>query len=118
MRLFFILITILIAGTGCTEKSKPVQKTGIEINKTQYGVDWPFTFEKGTLECHPGENRKLNVILIVDGKKYAVNGAAMDNARKLGFINDKAKLYLRDSDGFYTIGKSTRIIQKGLELCN
>ncbi len=43
-----------------------------EIHQKEFGDKWPFTVPSGTLECREG----VEVVFVVNGKTYAVNGAA------------------------------------------
>jgi len=98
------------------------------ISKVDYGNDWPFTVEKGVLKCSSNQ-----VLFLVNGKQYAINGTAQSLAKSLGYsaleeiwAYDSAMRQQLLSRGFSKddVEEMTtrvgigRIIQDGLSLCD
>ncbi len=89
---------------------------GEQVDSAAYGGDWPFPFETAEVTCDPPGSA---VVLKADGKTYALNGKALGQMAKRGYL-DSRDLMPRDGDGFFTKGISTvsDLIQRGLQLCN
>ena len=49
---------------------------------------------------------------------YALNGRAMGNAAEKGYLNARDTITLKDENGYYTIGNVSKIIERGLAMCN
>ena len=85
---------------------------GKEISKEDYKELWPFTVDKGILRCIEIKVSSLTVhpiILEVNGKNYAINGAAKNWAKRNGYS---------DSDEIWNSGFSIgHIIEDGIKLC-
>lgn len=47
------------------------------VTATEYGEDWPFTFDEGTLACDDVENGPAARIRAPDNIEYALNGVAI-----------------------------------------
>ena len=87
--------------------------SGVAISKDDFGEDWPFLIDSGTLNCAPGDA----VTFEADGQTYAVNGTAMGRAEAEGWrdmdpiwADDPAATGLKISIG--------PVIQRGLALCD
>ncbi len=50
------------------------------ITASQFGEDWPFTVDQGTLSC-TGQDGVGDVLFTVDTVTYAVNGLAQQSGR-------------------------------------
>ncbi|WP_417811042.1 DUF2511 domain-containing protein [Thalassospira alkalitolerans] len=46
---------------------------GTEVSSDQFGKRWPFTVQKGIVDCKPPQS----AIFITNGKSYQLNGSAM-----------------------------------------
>jgi hypothetical protein len=103
-----VLAAILAGGTAAFG--------GEQVNGATYGDDWPFPFAQAEVACDPPGS---SVVLKTDGKIYALNGRALGQMAKRGYL-DSRDLMPRDSDGFFTKGVNTvsELIQRGLQLCN
>lgn len=66
--LFGVLLWLLAAQAEDDRKARQ----GIQISKTEYGEDWPFTVPQGYLKC-VGTGV---VVFASGGAEYALNGAA------------------------------------------
>lgn len=79
------------------------------ITEKEYGENWPFTVSSGSLECR----RAHDVVLVSDGKVYALNGKARGNKSYRDFNE-----IWRDNPEFpgskVPLGD---IISRGSELC-
>ena len=85
------------------------------ITKNEYGGDWPYSVTSGRLYCDtPGSN----VVMYSGGKVYALNGRAMGNAKKRGYVIARDSIFLKDENGYFTIGDNQKIIKRGLAMCN
>ncbi|MFN8313911.1 MAG: DUF2511 domain-containing protein [Cyclobacteriaceae bacterium] len=82
------------------------------IHKADYGKEWPFTVDKGVLKCSSNQ-----VLFIVNGKLYAINGTAQNLARSKGY-SALEEIWAYDSEEMTTRISIGRIIQDGLSLCN
>lgn len=114
----FVILAVLSVA-GCSEPGKhsmseePLSK-GVEITKAEYGVEWPFTVDSGLLYCDaPGSN----VVMLSNGKVYALNGRAMGSAAQRGYLNARDTITLKDANGYFTVGDSAKIISRGLAMC-
>jgi hypothetical protein len=103
-----IIISILMLLSGCSQP-------GETITKDEYGNDWPYLVTSGRLYCDPPGS---NVVMASGGKIYALNGRAIGNARKRGYIDARKSITQRDENGYFTIGNDRKIIERGLAMCN
>jgi len=107
MKIIEVVVLILFSSTACSQK-------GELITKEEYGSDWPYSVQSGRLYCDtPGSN----VVMKSGGKVYALNGRAMGNAKKRGYVIARDTIKLRDKDGFFTVGSASKIIRRGLSKC-
>ena len=60
-----ILALALILLTACGN--------GVEVTRSEYGEDWPFTVKEGVVKCLSDNS----VIFVADGVEYGLNGFAM-----------------------------------------
>ena len=131
MKYSSILLTALTmyscSGSANRNQQELVKSEKI-ISKVDYGNDWPFTVEKGVLKCSSNQ-----VLFLVNGKQYAINGTAQSLAKSLGYsaleeiwAYDSAMRQQLLSRGFSKddVEEMTtrvgigRIIQDGLSLCD
>lgn len=98
----YLVITVAIADPGEL------------ISVDEYGDDWPYTVESGRLYCDPPES---NVVMEVEGKVYALNGRAMGNAKRRGYLNARDTITIKDENGFFSVGRPDKIITRGLVMC-
>ncbi len=88
------------------------QSSSKEIAKEEYKELWPFAVDKGILSCIEIKISSLTVhpiILEVNGKKYAINGAAKNWAKQNGYS---------DIDEIWNSGVPiSPIIEDGIKLC-
>lgn len=118
MRYILLLLAIGIASCSSKQSFK-------EISKSEFGDQWPFTVEKGILECIPQkkvdglpENSMNAIIFTVGATQYAVNGAATAKAGENGY--QEIIEIMRDDE---SIGGGAKmsiqpIIDEGLKICN
>lgn len=107
-------LTVTCSGDDLRPASTSKTERGVAITKTEYGADWPYTIDSGYLYCDaPGSN----VVMAAAGRVYALNGRAMGNAAKRGYLNARETITLRDENGFFTVGDTQKIIQRGFSLC-
>jgi hypothetical protein len=89
----------------------------LRVTKQELGEAWPLTVDEGILSCS-GSSRFGEVVLIVQGKKYAVNGVAM--GQKINGKNayaDISEIQAKDPR-IPGIKKSVSpLIDRGLKLC-
>jgi len=89
----------------------------IRVSKQEFGDAWPLTVDEGILSC-TGSSRMGEVVLIVNGKKYAVNGVAMSqkvNGQKA--YADVIEIQANDPK-IPGVKKSVGpLIDRGLKLC-
>jgi hypothetical protein len=93
-----------------------------DVSSLEFGNEWPFTVQRGTLVCKPPGA----VVFISSGKKYAVNGLAMSGKRNSN-IRPIWKSDLESDHAKYMIKKGrpdlvpkisiSPIINAGLKLC-
>lgn len=109
-----LFITILIFAVSIFQGS--IAHSGEPVTAGAYGDDWPFPFQSAEVACDPPGN---SVVLRSDGKTYALNGKALGQIDKRGYL-DHRDLMPRDADGYFLRGVSTvsDLIQKGLKHCN
>lgn len=94
----FILVTAACCLIACGSPSSndkdstpPPSPTTRNIGRADFGTDWPFTVESGTLECIQYEAKGVNpallrgVVFQANGKKYAVNGTAQSRSTEYGY---------------------------------
>jgi hypothetical protein len=86
----------------------------IYVTEKEYGDQWPFTVTEGQLGCIGGSR---SIIFIANGKTYAVNGMALNQAGRMGWskIDEIWKKNPQIPGAGISIGT---IIDKGLSLCN
>ncbi|HTJ50237.1 MAG TPA: DUF2511 domain-containing protein [Cyclobacteriaceae bacterium] len=79
--IFLALIDLL---SSCNNPVNNTRQHSSEkmIHRKDYGVDWPFTVDQGTLKCISN-----SVVFIANGKTYAVNGTALSLASRNGYEN-------------------------------
>lgn len=53
------------------------------VSRSDYGPDWPFTLDSGTLRCDAGNH----VVFVANGRPYAINGSAKSAAAQNGYGN-------------------------------
>ncbi|MCA6379136.1 MAG: hypothetical protein IM613_15755 [Cytophagales bacterium] len=85
---------------------------GKEISKEDYKDSWPFTVEKGILRCIEIKVSSLTIhpiVLEVNGKNYAINGAAKNWAKQNGYSDSDEIWNARGSIGL--------IIEDGIKIC-
>lgn len=92
------------------------------ISKEQFGDKWPFTVERGILQCKEGK-----VILFhANGKVYSVNGKADGLAKSRGYHDireiwknnpEYSKFFAPDDPEHPKINIGP-IIEEGLKLCD
>ncbi len=103
---FLLLLSAFLI--GCSDP-------GVEISEEEYGEDWPYTVKSGRLYCdEPGSNVVLET---ANGTVYALNGRAMGNAKKRGYLIARDSITKKDANGYFTIGKTHKIIERGLAMC-
>lgn len=107
MRTTLNFIVLLAFLTACSER-------GEVITQEEYGSDWPYTVTSGRLYCDPPGS---NVVMESGGKVYALNGRAMGNAKERGYLVARDAITRKDENGYFTIGNSQQIIQRGLSMC-
>ena len=115
--LFMLVVVALVIAFNfsfCSSK-RDIVATGVVITAEEYGDDWPFSVDSGRLYCDPPGS---TVVFESDGVVYALNGRAMGKAKERGYVDERDTLYLRDSSGYFTIGNSSKIIRRGLDMCN
>lgn len=121
------LVLLSCANSKREPSSVELARNEREISKKDYGADWPFTVNSGTLKCI-----SYSVIFIANGKSYAVNGAAQNVAQREGYL-DMTEIWAPDSlimkklmDSGFTKQQAEdsgvkvsvrRIIEDGLNLC-
>ena len=112
-----LTVVLLLAGCagGADRGGHTVEEEkGVVITKAEYGEDWPYTVESGRLYCDPPGSA---VVMESGGQAYALNGRAMGKAAERGYLNARETITLRDENGYFTIGDTSRIIQRGLAMC-
>jgi len=95
------------------------------VSRSQFGDEWPFTVEEGTLRCSDNE-----VTFSTNGVQYAVNGSAksagyasMDtiwqpNTELIQEMADAMGMTLEEAMKEFTFKISVGpVIESGLELC-
>ena len=102
-----MLIIPLLLLSGCSGK-------GEVITQEEYGGDWPYSVTSGRLYCEPPGS---NIVMESGGKVYALNGRAMGNAKKRGYLIARDTITLKDKNGYFTIGDTHKIIERGLAMC-
>ena len=75
-----VVVGVSIGAIACADASSD---GSIEIAKSQYGAEWPFTVESGRLRCDPGSH----VVFVSNQSVYAINGSAKGAAAKNGYRN-------------------------------
>ena len=110
MRSMSLLLILLIFLSSCSDSGE-----GEEITQDEYGDDWPYTIRSGRLYCDkPGSNVVLET---TNGVIYALNGRAMGNAKKRGYLIARDTITKKDENGYFTIGNPGKIIERGLAMC-
>lgn len=93
---------------------------GVFITSAEFGSQWPFMIDKGTLFCQT-DSGAINVQLITfkdpAGNTYAVNGAASSRASKRGWFNVQS-IWKANPAIPGTKIPITPIIQRGAVLCS
>lgn len=129
-----ILIQIAVGILSCSssvnnsDENNEISRSEKIIYKADYGNDWPFTVDKGVLKCSSNQ-----VLFIVNGKRYAINGTAQGLASSLGYsaveeiwaydsamrqqllAKGYSRVELEEIKPRISVG---RIIQDGLKLCD
>jgi hypothetical protein len=100
-----ILLTAVAALTACGTEL-PAQ----ELQRADYGDDWPLTVDSGTVRCEHG----TQVVFESGGKTYAVNGAATSQRPDLP---DVAEIWADNPAGQPPKLDISPIVDAGLELC-
>jgi len=106
---FFGICLILGVLISFSNNNKISSYKEMEINKTQFGEDWPFSVNKGILSC---EGQGI-VTFIANKKIYAVNGLA-DAAR----YKNIDEIWLNGKDSYQPKIGLGPIINEGLKLCD
>ena len=79
-----LTVAVIAANTLVSVRCSDAADDGSkEITRTQYGIEWPFTVERGRLRCDPGSH----VVFLANDKTYAVNGSAKGAAARNGYEN-------------------------------
>lgn len=73
MRLRFscCVLIVALAAIACDPPSRP-SPSGIQVNRNQYGVRWPFTVDSGYIDCLPPGA----VVFRTASGTYGLNGLA------------------------------------------
>lgn len=80
-----------------------------EVSKADYGKDWPFTADSGTLACRWVGGRPLVTFTPDQDIQYGINGAARDE----GFPKVTKKVLKK----FPNLSTMQPLIDDGLEMC-
>lgn len=131
---FTIFSAIALTLLSCSENGPKVLNEK-NISKQEFGEKWPFTVDKGLIQCVQYEIDGLapdltkGVIFIEDGKTYGVNGTAKSQGKTLGYedilliLNDDLKMKeeamrLGASEKDATVKMDiSPILDEGLKLC-
>lgn len=70
MKAQLLLTAVLLAAS-------PAGAATMELNSANLGAAWPFTVERGTLECH----KNLFITFTAQSRIYAINGSATTYAK-------------------------------------
>ncbi len=89
----------------------PEASNTVTVSKAEYGDRWPLTVSEGRLRCES----TAWVLFEADGVTYAVNGTARGHAKRKGWSD--ANDIWRDSPSGYGKVVMTRLIERGLQLC-
>ena len=63
--------------TAALLAASPVWATTTELSSADLGAAWPFTVERGTLQCHS----KTFITFTAQSRIYAINGSATSYAK-------------------------------------
>jgi hypothetical protein len=105
LSIIFLGVMVLTI-TACTNNKK-------HVSKGDYGQDWPFSVESGTVQCVGDE---LHIIFKADGSTYALNEAAKSS----GEYDDVEDIIRSDANypGRKIMMDLSAIEFEGLKLCN
>ena len=113
----FALLVVLAEVGACGGSSAPAAPTpeAVEpgfITREEYGDDWPFTVDSGTLSCwdDPLSDRIEVTFDTGDGIEYALNGSAKDAGPP-----ELDETVLTD---YPDAIKTLPLIDRGLDLCD
>jgi hypothetical protein len=88
-------------------------RNAVEISATEFGKEWPFTVERGTLACVPPGS---NVVFTANGVTYALNGRARGAKRWAEIDPIRRTIPIEGSDE--PLGASvSAVIARGIRLC-
>ena len=104
LSLISIALTLFIV--SCTNNKK-------DLSKSDYGQDWPFSVENGTVKCTGSE---YHIIFVSGGETYALNEAAKTS----GEYHDIEDIIRPDANypGRKIMMDLSAIEFEGLKLCN
>lgn len=101
------MTAVFVAGCGSDGGEAAATKS---ISEEDFGKDWPFTVESGTVRCE-GESE---VVFEANGKTYAVNGAAHSQQPDLAPLSD---IWADTKSGNPPKVDVAPVIDAGLALC-
>jgi hypothetical protein len=97
----------MMGGLVCALFLLSCSPSGVPLSEKDFGDKWPFTVSAGTLACDgPG------VIFLVNGKAYALNGAAMMR----GYLASDP-IVLPDPNNKFGKKSTEAVLNKGMEMC-
>ncbi|MBA3449166.1 MAG: DUF2511 domain-containing protein [Pseudaminobacter sp.] len=104
------LILAILAGCSKAEPDK------VAVSRDQYGDDWPFPFDTGSVRCDPPGTV---VVIDAEGQTYALNGKARGLVSKRDYI-DPETFRERGEYGEFLNGVKTipALIEVGLASCD
>lgn len=83
------------------------------VHRDDYGDDWPFTVDDGTLACEDG----LYVVFRHGDVTYSLNGTAQGVADEMGYV-DIDPIWRADPGGVMPKVYIGDMVRMGLELCD
>ncbi len=102
---------------NASTNSNTDSNTGKYISAEEYGTDWPFTIQSGTLNCISNNiqgYKKHYVSISQNGNTWAVNGSAMG----VGTYRPLEEIWKNNPDSPGAKIPVGDIIKRGLALCN
>lgn len=95
-----LLAALVLAGCGGTDeasdKSAPSHDSqysykwdgsGANVDKSQFGEDWPLTLKNGRVNCNKVSGGGVEAVFTSDdNKRYALNGTAKGYAQESGYL--------------------------------
>jgi hypothetical protein len=88
----------------------------LQVTEKDFEGRWPFTVPSGTLACTRADSGAGMITFGADGKTYAVNGPAAEEADPRGWL--PLKEIWKSSPGSANKMNLGPIILKGLPLCS